>query len=110
MGSDPWTYPAVPEAASILRQSVLNKAIGIFEHEGCQERLAGPHNSKSSPASPAMRPPLLRRTARSSIMGTNAPASFGFTGICDSYSQDNVNYFQNMVPPPGYHGGESLAP
>ena len=41
-----------------------------------------------------------------SIMGVNAPATFGFAGLCDNYAQDNVNYFQNMVAPQAYHGGQ----
>ena len=39
-------------------------------------------------------------------MGVNTPSIFGFDGLCGQYSQDNVNYFQNMTPPQAYHGGQ----
>lgn len=106
-GSDPWTFPAVPAGAGLPpRQSVLNTGIGIFEHYGCQGRLAGPvDNSKSSCIS-CHASAFAAPNGAPSIMGANTPSSFGFTGICDQYSQDNVNYFQNMAPPQGYHGGE----
>ena len=106
-GSDPWTFPAVPQADSLpARQSVLNQDIGIYEHNGCQGRLAGPvDNSKSSCIS-CHASAFAAPNGAPSIMGINAPPSFGFTGICDNFSQDNVSYFQNMVAPQSYHGGE----
>ena len=49
-GSDPWTFPAVPKAESVpAQQSVLNPGVKIYEHFGCNNRLAGPvDNSQSS--------------------------------------------------------------
>ncbi len=99
-GSDPWTYPAVPAAESIpARQSVLNGTIDLFEHNGCEGRLAGPVDNEKSSCVSCHASAFAAPDGAPSIMGTNAPPSFGFTGICDQYSQDNVNYFQNMSPP-----------
>jgi hypothetical protein len=106
-GSDPWTFPAVPEADSIpARQSVLNQDIGIFEHNGCRARLAGPVDNPQSSCMSCHASAFAAPNGAPSVMGINAPDSFGFTGICENYSQDNANYFQNMVSPQGYHGGE----
>ena len=106
-GSDPWTYPAVPREASLPpRQSVLNDGIGIFEHNGCEGRLAGPVDNQKSSCISCHASAFVAPDGAPSVMGVNAPSTFGFAGICDAFSQDNVNYFQNMVPPQGYHGGE----
>lgn len=106
-GSDPWTYPAVPKEAGLpARQSVLNDEIGIFEHNGCEGRLAGPVDNEKSSCISCHASAFVAPDGAPSVMGVNAPSTFGFTGICDVFSQDNVNYFQNMVPPQGYHGGE----
>ncbi len=106
-GSDPWTFPAVPEAESIpARQSVLNLGIDIYEHNGCRMRLAGPVDNEKASCVSCHASAYVAPNGAPSIMGVNAPATFGFDGICDQYSQDNVNYFQNMVPPQDYHGGQ----
>ena len=105
-GSDPWTFPAVPESENILaRQSVLNHGIGIFEHEGCHGRLAGPVDNPQSSCLSCHGSAYAAPRGAPSIMGTNAPASFGFDGLCTQYSQENVDYFQNLLPPQGYPGG-----
>jgi hypothetical protein len=86
---------------------VLNTAISedLYEHEGCRFRLAGPvDNAKSSCischagayAAPAGVP---------AKMGSNVPNIFGFDGMCDQYSQQNADYFQNLTPPQAYPGG-----
>ena len=106
-GSDPWTFPAVPEAESVpARQSVLNEAMDIYEHEGCQMRLAGPVDNEKSSCISCHASAYAAPNGAPSIMGVNAPSTFGFDGICDQFSQDNVNYFQNMVAPQAYHGGQ----
>lgn len=105
-GSDPWTFPAVPQAESLPpRQSVLNDT-DIYEHNGCFGRLAGPVDNEKSSCISCHASAFVAPGGAPSVMGINAPATFGFTGICDNYSQDNVNYFQNMVAPQGYHGGQ----
>lgn len=106
-GSDPWTFPAVPSHEGVpARQSVLNPDIGIFEHFGCENRLAGPVDNPLSSCLSCHGSAYAAPDGAPSVMGTNAPSSFGFDGICTQYSQDNVNYFQNSVPPMSYHGGQ----
>lgn len=106
-GSDPWTFPAVPQAESTpARQSVLNPDIGIFEHEGCQRRLAGPVDNPESSCMSCHGSSFAAPDRKPSIMGINVPPTFGFDGFCTQYSLDNVNYFQNLIAPQGYHGGQ----
>jgi hypothetical protein len=46
----PWTFPAVPKAESVpAQQSVPQSGVNIYQHFGCNNRLAGPvDNSQSS--------------------------------------------------------------
>lgn len=39
-------------------------------------------------------------------MGVNAPPSFGFEGMCQSYSLENAAYFQNQSFPQRFPGGQ----
>lgn len=106
-GSDPWTFPAVPSHESIpVRQSVLNPNLDIYQHFGCQKRLAGPVDNPKSSCLSCHGSGYAAPGGVPSVMGTNAPPSFGFDGICTQYSEDNVDYFQNTVPPQSYHGGQ----
>lgn len=106
-GSDPWTFPAVPQPESIAaRQSVLNPDIDIFEHDGCNARLAGPVDNSQSSCISCHASSYAAPGGAPSMMGLNAPATFGFDGLCTTYSQENVDYFQNVVPPQSYHGGQ----
>lgn len=108
-GSDPWTYPAVPKAESApARQSVLNLTIrkDLYEHEGCNERLAGPVDNAKASCISCHAGAYAAPGGTPVNMGSNTPSIFGFDGMCDQYSQDNVNYFQNAVPPQAYHGGQ----
>jgi hypothetical protein len=105
-GSDPWTFPAVPRAESIpARQSVLNTEIGIYEHFGCEGRLAGPVDNPQSSCMSCHGSAFAPQGGAPAVMGMNTPASFGFPGLCTQYTQDNVDYFQNAVAPQGYSGG-----
>lgn len=105
-GSDPWTFPAVPEAASRpARQSVLNTGIGIYEHFGCRGRLAGPVDNKLSSCLSCHASAFAAANGQPGIMGQNIPSSFGFTGICDVFSQQNQDYFANIAAPQHYTGG-----
>ena len=108
-GSDPWTYPAVPKAESTpARQSVLNLSIrkDLYEHEGCNERLAGPVDNEKASCISCHAGAYAAPGGAPVNMGSNAPNIFGFDGMCDKYSQDNVNYFQDSMPPQAYHGGQ----
>jgi hypothetical protein len=106
-GSDPWTFPAVPKSESIpARQTVLNPDIGIYEHFGCEKRLAGPVDNLLSSCMSCHGSSYAAPGGVPSVMGTNAPDSFGFDGMCTQFSQDNQNYFDNVVPPMSYSGGQ----
>ena len=105
-GSDPWTFPAVPHGSSLaVQQSVFNDDVKTFQHLGCKGRLAGPvDNPKSSCTSCHASAYAIPRGGMT-VMGTNSPPSFGFKGMCEEYSQDNTNYFQNQIVPQGFPGG-----
>jgi hypothetical protein len=104
-GSDPWSFPAVPKPGLDVQQSVLNPNIKIFQHYGCEKRLAGPvDNPQSSCVSchaSAYAVPNMP-----SVMGVNVPPSFGFDGMCVAYSLENATYFQNQQAPQGFPGGQ----
>lgn len=106
-GSDPWTFPAVPEGASLpLQQSVINKDIGTFQHLGCQDRLAGPVDNPQSSCTSCHASAYAAPHGAPGIMGTNVPPSFGFDGMCQSYSLENSAYFQNQSLPQKFPGGQ----
>ena len=105
-GSDPWTFPAAPKGESVpAQQSVLNPDVKIFEHFGCNHRLAGPvDNSQSSCLSchgSGFAPP------KGAVLkfGVNVPPSFAFTGLCTQYSAMNAAYFDNILSPQKFAGG-----
>lgn len=105
-GGDPWTFPAVPKSESIAaRQSVLNTDIGIFQHFGCQKRLAGPVDNPMSSCLSCHASAYAPTDGSPVVMGVNSPSSFGFDGTCTQFSAQNVAYFQNQIPPQGYPGG-----
>ena len=106
-GSDPWTFPAVPKSESVAaRQSVLNPGIGIFQHFGCEKRLAGPVDNPMSSCLSCHGSAYAPGGGVPVVMGVNSPSSFGFDGTCTQYSLQNVAYFQNQTPPQGYPGGD----
>ena len=105
-GSDPWTFPAVPESESQpTQQSVLNPNVNIFEHLGCVDRLAGPVDNSQSSCMSCHGSAFAAPGGATSIMGTNVPPSFGFAGMCTQYSLANASYFQNLVAPQSFSGG-----
>ena len=103
---DPWTFPAVAKDKSVAaHQSVLNTDIGIFEHEGCNGRLAGPVDNKESSCmschgsgfAPADGTPINVAPPQN-----NVPPIFGFNGLCTEQSPQNGWYFSNRVWPQPY--------
>ncbi len=105
-GSDPWTFPAVPKSDSIpIQQSVLNPDIKIYEHFGCNGRLAGPVDNPQSSCMSCHSSAFAAPRNATSIMNVNVPPSFGFPGMCTTYSLANAAYFQNIVPPQSFSGG-----
>ena len=109
-GSDPWSFPAVPQAEAVApRQSVLDPDIGIFQHYGCNNRLAGPVDNAMSSCVSCHASAFATAGGGPSMMGRNAPPSFGFPGLCTQYSLDNAQYFDNYATPQAYPGGTYAA-
>jgi hypothetical protein len=105
-GADPWTFPAVPKEASLpAQQSVLNPGVKIYEHYGCQQRLAGPVDNSQSSCMSCHASGYAAPNGVPSTMGLNVPPSFGFDGMCTQYSMENAVYFQNQQAPQGFPGG-----
>jgi hypothetical protein len=105
-GSDPWTFPAVPQAESIpAQQSVLNPGVNIYQHFGCNNRLAGPVDNSQSSCMSCHNSAFAAQKGAVSNMGVNVPPSFGFTGMCTQYSVANAAYFNNIIAPQKYTGG-----
>jgi len=106
-GSDPLVYPSVPRSESrALVQSVINRSITTYQHLGCHGRLAGPVDNAQSSCVSCHSSAFSARDGQPSMMGTNVPPSFGFAGMCATNSRDNTNYYQNIVPPMSYSGGQ----
>ena len=111
-GADPWTFPAVPRAESIpAQQSVLNPGLmgtdrKLFEHFGCEGRLAGPVDNALSSCVSCHSSALVAPVGTPLTMGVNAPMSYGFPGMCTQYSAYNAAYFSNIVPPQTFGGGQ----
>jgi len=105
-GSDPWSFPAVPHSESLpLQQTVINPGMGSYQHLGCEKRLAGPVDNPSSSCTSCHASAYGVPHGALNEMGTNVPPSFGFAGMCEQFSQDNANYFQNQSAPQGFPGG-----
>ncbi len=78
-GSDPWSFPAVPQADSLpIQQSVINTDIGTFQHLGCKDRLAGPVDNPQSSCTSCHASAYAPNGGAPGIMGGNVPPSFGF--------------------------------
>ena len=104
-GADPWTYPAVPKDSSLpLQQSVANPNVGIYQHMGCEGRLAGPVDNPQSSCMSCHGAAYTAKVGTILTMGGNVPPAFGFAGLCQVYSADNSDYFQNRLPPQSYSG------
>ncbi len=105
-GSDPWTFPAVPKAEQIpAQQSVLNPGVNIYQHFGCEKRLAGPVDNAQSSCMSCHGSAFAAPDGAVSNMGTNVPPSFGFNGMCTQYSAMNAAYFNNIIAPQKFSGG-----
>ncbi len=106
-GSDPWTFPAVPKSESIpAQQTVLNPNVKTYQHNGCNMRLAGPADNAQSSCMSCHGSAFAAGGGQPSTMSVNIPPAFGFTGMCTQYSLANTSYFQNIVPPQQFSGGQ----
>ena len=105
-GSDPWSFPAVPKGESIpVQQSVLNPGVNIYQHFGCNGRLAGPVDNSQSSCMSCHGSAFAAPGGAVSQMGVNVPPSFGFAGMCTQYSLANAAYFNDIVAPQKFSGG-----
>jgi hypothetical protein len=105
-GHDPQSFPAVPESQSKpLRETVL-APINIFEHYGCQKRLAGAVDQPNSSCvschmgAYAAPPPMLN------IQGQTIPAIFSFCGLCTDNNPANAQYFSDYKYPATFPGNQ----
>ncbi|WBU52840.1 hypothetical protein [Paracoccus sp. SCSIO 75233] len=107
-GSDPQTFPAVPESDSVpATESVLNTTLDTYEHWGCGKRLAGPVDNPKSSCVSCHNAAFAAADGEVSDFGKNIPSVFGFDGICDiGGSADNADYFSNYQFPAPYPGGD----
>jgi hypothetical protein len=106
-GSDPWTFPAVPKSESVpAQQSVLNPGVNIYQHFGCNQRLAGPVDNSQSSCMSCHDSAFAAPKGAVSNMGVNVPPSFGFNGMCTQYSAANASYFDNIIAPQKFAGGK----
>jgi hypothetical protein len=109
-GADPWSFPAVPKSGDLpLQQSVANprvKGDKLYEHMGCNGRLAGPVDNPQSSCMSCHASAYASKVGTIGTMGANIPPSFGFDGLCQAYSADNAAYFQNMTAPQSFPGGK----
>jgi hypothetical protein len=106
-GSDPWTFPAVPKSESLpAQQTVLNPDVKTYQHNGCNMRLAGPADNAQSSCMSCHGSGFAAGGGQPSTMGVNIPPAFGFAGMCTQYSLANAAYFQDIVPPQKFSGGQ----
>ena len=105
-GSDPWTFPAVPKSAGLpAQQSVINPNIGIYQHLGCEDRLAGPVDNSQSSCLACHGSAYAAPGGALTQMGVNVPPSFGFDGMCKEFSLANAAYFNNTKAPQSFSSG-----
>lgn len=96
----------MPQQASLaVQQSVLNPGVKIYQHYGCEKRLAGPVDNSQSSCMSCHASGYAAPDGAPSVMGVNVPPSFGFDGMCTQYSLDNATYFQNQQAPQSFPGG-----
>lgn len=105
-GSDGQTFPAVPAGESKpLRETVL-APVGLPEHYGCEQRLAGTVDQANSSCVSchmgafAAKPPYLN------LQGETIPAIFSFDGMCTVNNPANAAYFSDYKYPDAYPDGK----
>jgi hypothetical protein len=84
---------------------VINTDIKTFQHLGCRNRLAGPVDNPASSCTSCHASGYAAPHDAINAMGINVPPSFGFSGMCEAFSLDNADYFQNQNAPQHFPGG-----
>lgn len=103
-GYDAQTFPAVPRAQSVAPTQTVLAPIDIYEHFGCERRLAGPvDNPRSSCMSchgnGYVHLPVGSETVIFPPEQANVPPIFGFPGICTEENATNTTYFTGVSYP-----------
>jgi hypothetical protein len=98
-GNDPQSFPAVPKSQSQPLHETVLAPINVFEHYGCEKRLAGTVDQSNSSCvschmgAYAAPPPYLN------LQGQTIPAIFSFCGMCTDYNTANSQYFSDYKYP-----------
>jgi hypothetical protein len=107
-GNDPLTFPAVPSNKSQpLRETVLNK-IGIYEHYGCESRLAGAVDQSNSSCMSCHMGAFSAKVGTVGAQGTNIPNIFSYADMCTAFTPANRDYYTNYRYPQRYPGSKGL--
>ncbi len=103
-GGDPTVFPAVSTKTTPppLQQTILYPDVDIFEHGGCQTRLAGPADNAQSSCVSCHASAFSTKLGVVPVMGENVPPSFGFQGICTTPNAENSAYFNTIKAPAAY--------
>lgn len=106
-GGDPTVFPAVSEKTDppALQQTVLYPDVDIFQHGGCEGRLAGPADNAQSSCVSCHASAFSMAPGVVPVMGQNVPPSFGFNGLCTAdpdAAEQNKAYFSTIKAPAPY--------
>lgn len=105
-GMDGESWPAVPKAESKpIHESVL-APINIYEHNGCNQRLAGPVDNKLASCMSCHGGAFAPENGQVGKMGENIPPIFGFPTLCKETDGDNKAYFTTYKWPDKYPNGK----
>ena len=97
-GADGQTFPAVEKDKSQPISESALAAVNIYEHFGCEGRLAGPVDNKlASCMSCHVNGYVHEPVGSETVIGTNVPPIFGFEGICITVNENNKLYFTNRT-------------
>ena len=103
-GNDPLSFPAVPQSESQpLRETVL-APINVYEHYGCQKRLAGTVDQSNSSCVSCHMGAYAAPTPYLNLQGQTIPAIFSFCGMCTEHNPANKQYFSDQKYPATYPG------
>jgi hypothetical protein len=107
-GSDPQSFPAVPQQQSKpLWQSVLAPT-NLPEHYGCSKRLAGAVDNRASSCVSCHMGAFAAAPGVPGKQGTTIPSIFVPDSTCQSYSSISKNYFSNYKYPMPYPDATGL--
>jgi len=107
-GSDPATFPATDSASSRPVSESVIAPINIYQHLGCNGRLAGPVDNRESSCISCHQgaftaaPVGTVDTMPSGNNRGNIPPIFGFNDLCTKHTPANMAYFSNIRYPQSY--------